>query len=149
MFEKTEIRPLKTKLLVRITLNAGEAVEGEVFLCKAQRLTDLLNDDRNFVPIDVGNGQVNMVAKSAIASVQTLAEAQPIEGDPHVILRVNPDATDAELRTAWMDRLKSCHPDRLAALDLDPVILAAARTASQQINAAYDQLMRDRRARAS
>ncbi len=146
MFEKTQIRPQKSKLLVRFCLNAGENVEGDVFLARGERLTDLLNDERNFVPIDVGNGRVDMVAKAAIASVHSLGEAQPVSGDPYQLLRVNPEASDEEVRAAWMKRLKSCHPDRLAALNLDQEILNAARSVSQQINAAYDQIMQSRRA---
>ncbi|MEM9421482.1 MAG: DnaJ domain-containing protein [Pseudomonadota bacterium] len=146
MFEKTEIRPLKSKLLVRFCLNTGETVEGDVFLSRGERLTDLLNDDRNFVPIDIGNDRVDMVAKAAIAAVHSLGDAQPVAGDPYALLRVNPEASDAEVRAAWMKRLKSCHPDRLMAMDLDQEILNAARSVSQRINAAYDQVMQSRKA---
>ncbi|MGV6820012.1 MAG: J domain-containing protein [Parvularcula sp.] len=148
MFEKTEVRRSKARIMVRICLNDGGTVEGDVFTLPGQRIQDLFNDDRTFIPVEEG-GAVTMIAKTAIARASAVGESRPVDGDPYKILRVEATATNAEIREAWMNRLKAAHPDRLAALNLDPEILAAARQASQRINAAYDQIVRSRNKKAA
>jgi DnaJ-domain-containing protein 1 len=145
VFEKTEIRPAKFRIGVAITLTDGSTVAGDVFVVKGQRLTDLLNDDRAFVPVDLGSGEVSVVAKSTIASARTAGDVTADNDDPYAVLRVDPRAPNEEVRAAWMTRVKACHPDRLVALDLDPEIVQAARKVSQRINAAYDSIVRSRR----
>lgn len=146
MFEKTEIRRSRERLEVSIRLANGDAVDGDLFLIAGERLTDLLNDDRAFLPVDTGRETV-VIAKSQVAEVRAIEPVVEDHGeDPYVTLRVEPSASDKELRAAWMARVKSCHPDRLAALDLDPEIVQAARKVSQRINAAYDQVIRERKA---
>lgn len=147
MFEKTEVRRSKAKIMLRLCLNDGATVEGDVFVLNGQRIQDLLNDDRAFLPVDEGGGIVTMVAKTAIARASAIGEAKPVDGDPYAILRIEKTASNAEVREAWMKRLKTAHPDRLIALSLDAEILDAARRASQRINAAYDTIVRERRVR--
>lgn len=145
MFEKTEMRRTKAKIMVRLCLTDGAVVEGDIFVLNGQRLQDLLNDDRAFLPVDEGDGIVTMVAKTTIARASAIGEAKPIDGDPYSVLRIEKTASSQEVREAWMKRLKSAHPDRLAALQLDREILEAARKASQRINAAYDAIVQERR----
>lgn len=150
-FEKTEIRRQRTRLMVRFCLSGGAVVEGDVFVTRGERVSDLLNDSRAFIPVDTGTGEVIVLAKAQIASAHILsapAAHSEDDADPFAVLRVDPRASDAELRAAWMTRLKACHPDRLAALQLDPEILVAARRVAQRINAAYDRVTRERRGNA-
>lgn len=146
MFEKTEIRRAKAKLQVSLTLTTGESVEGSVFVSQGQRLADILNDERAFIPVDLGEGRITVTSKSAIASAKDLGSKPVLSEDPHKLLRVDPRVPDGEVREAWMAALKASHPDRLAALGMHPHILAAAREVSQMVNGAYDDIMRDRRA---
>ncbi len=145
MFEKTEIRPTKHKCLVKLILANNEQVEGYVFLARGERLADLLNDQRAFLPVQHDDDSVAVVAKSSITSAHALEEAPITSADPYAILRVEPTASNEEVRAAWMRRLKASHPDRLASLNLDQEIVRAARRVSQQINAAYDAISRQRR----
>ncbi|ADM08713.1 glutamyl-tRNA synthetase [Parvularcula bermudensis HTCC2503] len=155
MFEKTEIRRKRTEVPVIITLASGRTIEGALFVAGGERISDLLNDTRQFVPIETHAG-VEVVAKGQIAAVVP-AHADDAESsgtgtpktDPYTLLRVDPSASDEELRAAWMKRLKASHPDRLASLDLDKEIIAAARVVSARINAAYDEVMAERKLRAS
>ena len=64
--------------------------------------------------------------------------------DPYVILGVAADASDEIVRTAWKAALSSAHPDRAASLGLPPEYVQAAHTRSAAINAAFDQVMRER-----
>ena len=64
--------------------------------------------------------------------------------DPYVILGVAPDAHDDAVRSAWKTQLSGAHPDRTAGLGLPPEYVDAAHVRSAALNAAFDQVMRER-----
>lgn len=66
--------------------------------------------------------------------------------DPYRILAVAPDADDAQVRKAWRSLLSDAHPDRAAARGLPQEFIAVAEAKAAAINAAYDAVMRERRA---
>ena len=66
--------------------------------------------------------------------------------DPYVILGVRPDASDADVHAAWKAALLQVHPDRAAALGLPADDIGAAETRAAAVNAAHDQVMRERNA---
>lgn len=145
MFETADIPRKRRRLEVSVRLAGGETVFGDMFAGPNERLSDLLNDERAFLPIDTGTDTV-VVAKTQIAEVRSFdVPLHDDETDPYELLMVEPTVSDAELRAAWMERVKACHPDRLVALNLDPDIISAARRISQRINSAYDTIVRKRR----
>ena len=147
MFEKTIARKGKAAVMVRLCLTSGEEVEGEVFVAQGERLADVLNDDRAFLPVRIGDA-VDVIAKTGIARARALDAAPTETSDPYAVLRLPRGASDAELRAAWMNGLKASHPDRLAALNLAPEVIYAARRACQRINAAYEAIKAERLAAA-
>ena len=64
--------------------------------------------------------------------------------DPYVILGVAADVSDAEVHAAWKYALMGAHPDRAAALGLSAAETRAAESKAAAINAAHDQVMRER-----
>ena len=73
-------------------------------------------------------------------SAQTRKSSAPF--DPYLTLRVSKEASVETVRVAYKDRLKSVHPDMLAALDLDPDLKRAAILSTQKVNRAYQTLMK-------
>lgn len=69
--------------------------------------------------------------------------------DPYGVLAVAHDAPDAEVTRAWKSLIRETHPDRTAARGLPPEYEDVARIKSAAINAAYDAVMRERRALAA
>lgn len=65
--------------------------------------------------------------------------------DPYVVLDIDPDAPEAEVRAAWKRALSSAHPDRVLSRGLPPEYVEVAEAKSASINAAFDQVMRERR----
>ena len=57
-----------------------------------------------------------------------------------------PDAPDADVRAAWRLQLSESHPDRARARGLPAEFVEVAEAKSAAINAAYDQVVRERRA---
>jgi DnaJ like chaperone protein len=65
--------------------------------------------------------------------------------DPYVILGVAPDAPDADVRAAWRAQLAETHPDRARARGLPAEFIEVAEVKAAAINAAYDEIQRERR----
>ncbi|MGA0603032.1 TerB family tellurite resistance protein [Caulobacter sp. KR2-114] len=65
--------------------------------------------------------------------------------DPYVVLGVAPDIADAELRAAWRAALSAAHPDRARARGLPAEFIEVAEAKSAAINAAFSEVMRERR----
>lgn len=69
--------------------------------------------------------------------------------DPYRVLAVAPDASDEAVREAWKRGLRQHHPDRVqgAGAPVEAIDAAAARAGA--LNAAFDAVMRERRAYAA
>lgn len=68
------------------------------------------------------------------------------EDDPYAVLDLPHDAPDDDVRRAWKAALSQAHPDRAAARGLPAEFIEVAEAKSAAINAAYDAIMRERRA---
>ncbi len=79
-----EGKPLRTKLRVgvEITLIDGSRMSGNLFLNRDERVLDLINDQRAFVPFEDASGAVSVLSKTAIMRItpiqQMLPMAEPI-----------------------------------------------------------------------
>jgi len=140
-----EHKQSKHKALVQIVTGNGRSVVGEIFLGQDERLVDMLNDSRHFLPVEQGPGEVKIISKSAISEAKLLATEPEDKRNPYAILRIQRGASMQEVKSAWMKRIKMSHPDRLAALDMDEHVQYAARIACQKVNQAYDEIMRELR----
>lgn len=143
---------------VRLKLHGEPEMDAVVYLTMGQRLSDLLNDERAFLPVRLSNGEVAIVAKTQISSIAekvAVFEDEPIDEedgakpknrgfDPYVALRVSPDAGLDEIRAAYKKRMKAVHPDAIAALDLDEDLTKAALLVAQRVNFAYQKIVRER-----
>jgi DnaJ like chaperone protein len=68
-----------------------------------------------------------------------------VEDDPYAILAVAHDAADSVVRQAWRQALSAAHPDRARGRGLPSEFIEVAEAKSAAINAAFDQVMRERR----
>ncbi len=68
------------------------------------------------------------------------------EGDPYLVLGVLHDASDKAVRAAWKAALSEAHPDRARARGLPVEFVEVAEAKAAAINAAFDAVMRERKA---
>lgn len=72
----TELHPgsriVKEAVEVEIILHDGTALDGKVFIGQGQRVQDLLNDKGAFFPLLQDNGEILLIAKSAMALCKPL-----------------------------------------------------------------------------
>lgn len=71
--------------------------------------------------------------------------AAPAEGQPpwHEVLGVRPDATEEQIRAAYLAKSAEHHPDRV--FDQGPEAREAAVRMTRKVNDAFEQAMRERR----
>ncbi len=205
MFQKTGAK-FKVEEYVEITLEGKEPIKAVVFLSVGDRLIDLLNDMRSFIPVKLMDGSVMILAKSSIISIieknpfedeqpemvtpsfslaeteeefdeeaakaetETAGTGQSGQDDPDVrtdaqgqrkrrnrrrrggfdayaVLKISPDATTEEVRSAYKSRIRAVHPDTLTSLNLDEDMMEAAIQTAKKVNYAYHVILKERRER--
>ena len=132
--------------------------EGYIFLSYNQRASDLLNDDRDFLPVAMESDEVRVIAKRAIMEIELLDEEEGnrrrdagarevielMSGNAYDILSAPQDADDAELRAAYLAKVASVDPERIAAVTGNPDLARAAEQLVSRYSAAYDAIAHTR-----
>lgn len=143
MLKNTSFRS-KKKVRVFIQLEDGANLDGHVFCSTEQRVSDLLNDDREFLPFEDLNEEITILRKGTISRIN-LKEggvAKKISNNPYTILGVKQGATREEIKAAYHERVKAYHPDRIVSLSLPDDMTNFANDMLSRINAAYDSLIK-------
>ena len=138
MFTNTQ-EVKKEKVEAQIDLHSGDRILGAFFIRPAQKLSDLLNDERAFIPIETSDGLVMILSKIEIGRVTPLDQhvKQDSVQDPHDILGIPHTVSDEELREAYLRKAQSHHPDRIQAADLPLEFIDFANAQMSRINEAY------------
>lgn len=135
----------KFPLLVEVQLTDGTACFGRVFLAPQGRLSDLLNDERRFLPFQRSDGVFQAIAKAQIKKASPVGEDADVSytGDNALkILGVSEPASRDDLKKAYRDLTLVHHPDRVRGLGLTGEHLEIATRQMARINEAYDRALR-------
>ncbi len=139
----------KKKLLVELELDSGAIMNGYLFVGQTQRLSDLMNDDRTFLPFEDMDGAITIFTKAMARRVKPVEKAQTAAAgdgsDPYVILGVPQNATEVQLREAYHRKVQETHPDKLSNLGLSPDLIKFAHERMSRINEAYNKIRMARR----
>ena len=145
---KATISRLRTK--VRLINFNDTLTEGYVFVAQGQRVSDLLNDDRDFLPIESKAGEVRVVSKRAIMEIEIIGEQSEasvddgvvtlISGNAYDILNVPQNADDATVRAIYLDKMKSVNDDALRQVTTNKDLLIAGEQLRRRYAAAYDAI---------
>ena len=141
MYESDE-KISKWKIEVQVELDNGTRHLGFLFVKPMQRLSDLLNDTRSFLPIQTADGLIVQLAKSTIAKVVQLdqkAEAEAIT-DPYDILGVSPRVSDERLKESYHTLCTEYHPDKLLSMGVAPEFIDLANSRITRIIDAYHRV---------
>jgi DnaJ-domain-containing protein 1 len=149
MYESDE-KISKWQIEVRVELDNGTRLLGFLFVKPTQRLSELLNDQRSFLPMQTLDGLIVQLAKSTIAKVVQLdqtAEAESIT-DPYDILGVSPRVSDQKLKESYHALCTEYHPDKLLSLGVAPEFIDLANSRITRIIDAYRRVQIMRRGKA-
>ncbi len=76
--------PQKDKTEVEITFINGATMRGYFYVSHGQRVADMLNDSRNFIPFqDIGNA-IRLLSKSNIIDVKPTKQDASIHKEKHL-----------------------------------------------------------------
>ena len=150
MYE-SEHKIAKFKLEVQVELDAGARLLGFLFVKQAQRLSDLLNDERGFLPLLTTDGLIVQLKKTTIARVTQLDQVAACDAltDPYAILGVSPRIDDAALRKAYHALCAQHHPDKLVSVGLASEYIDMANSRIARVIDAYHRVQKLRQAAAA
>lgn len=130
----------RNAVAVEIVLSDGGLLRGKMFLPMQGRITDLLNDERQFLPLETG-GEYLALAKTAIRQVRMPPAAAAIKGKcPYSILGLREGASPEDIKRAYRELSTANHPDRVRGAGLGEDLVDFATQNMIRINSAYAQL---------
>ena len=137
----------KLKIDAQVELHSGDQFLGAFFLRRDQRMTDLLNDERVFLPLELANGLIIQLRKSSVARVTQLDQmiGPDAKQDPYLVLGVPATASNDEVRATYLLRAQNYHPDRIQAIGLAAEFVDLANTQMARINDAYEHIKESRK----
>jgi hypothetical protein len=125
---------------VEITLTDGASLFAKMFLPVQGRISDVLNDDRPFLPVE-SEGEHLAIAKAAIRQVRFPATQSTYRGNcPYSVLGLREGATVEEIKRAYRELCTANHPDRVRGAGLGQDFVEFATQNMTRINSAYAQL---------
>jgi DnaJ domain/Family of unknown function (DUF6812) len=136
----------KLKIEVTVGLEDGTDLLGYLFVKPLQRISDLLNDHRQFLPLQLTDGPVVHLHKSKIAKVVQLIQEPDSEDsfDPYGILGIAPGVSDEQLKAAYHSLCSDYHPDKLQGLGLPSEFSEIANSRIVRIIDAYRRITASR-----
>jgi len=150
MFESEKILS-KFKVEVQVHLDDGTNFLGILSVRQGQRISELMNDERQFLPIQMPEGNVVILRKTAIFKLVPLD--QHIEHDkvtdPYDILGIPRNVSDEDLTRFYHKACTEHHPDKVQAAGLSPQYMDMATSRMIRINDAYQRIVSMRRAAAA
>ena len=148
MFDNSE-KITKQKITVEVELENGNSLVGYMFLKPQGRLTNMMNDERVFLPFETMDGKFFVLKKSACLSVSPIAsEAEEYVGNnPFQILGVSDHATLDEIKQRYHTLCAENHPDRLNSMGLPKEFIDLATAKMSRINDAWMRIQKQYAAR--
>lgn len=143
MLKDTSYRA-KKKISVNLQLADGTLMDGFLFCSQGERVSDVLNDARQFLPFETHTDDIMMLSKSIIATllVSDVDAVKTILTDPFAILGIEKDADRETAKRAYHDKVRTYHPDKLASLNLPEDMHIYANDMLARINTAYSLVLR-------
>jgi len=143
MFDSSD-KITKQKITVEVELEGGKTLVGHMFLKPQGRLTDMMNDERIFLPFETIDGKFFVVKKSACLSVAPIAsEADVYVGNnPFQILDISEHASLAEIKQRYHALCAENHPDRYNSMGLPKEFIDLATHNMSRINDAWTRIQK-------
>ena len=127
---------------VEVHLQDGTSFLAMMGIGQNQRLSDTLNDDRQFLPINLSEGKTIILQKSVISKVVPLDQFVDHEKvkDPYEILGVPRNISDEDLTKSYRMMVAENHPDRVHSSGLSSQYAEMANSRMIHINDAYARI---------
>lgn len=132
----------KQKVLVILHLTSGECLFGFIHAAQSERISDVLNDTRAFLPFEVVDGEHMIHAKTSIMRVYEICNVTRHfhHPDPYVVLNVSRADSWDIIQRAYRQQMALCHPDRYAHRNPPEAAIELLGKIARRLNEVVDQL---------
>jgi DnaJ-domain-containing protein 1 len=140
MFDNSQTKKTRHKILMRVELDDGVERLMALFVAPNTRVSDTLNDNRMFLPFEAADGTTEIIRKEAIRRIVPMETGTRPTRSPYDILGVSETASDAEVKAAYHKAIAPVHPDSIGAMNLPPDFVQLANRMAAQTNEAYAKI---------
>jgi len=140
MFDSSQTKKTRVKILMRVELDDGVERLMALFVAPNTRVSDTLNDNRQFLPFESADGTTEIIRKESIRRIVPMESTTRPSRGPYDILGVSETASDAEVKAAYHKAIMPVHPDNIQALNLPPDFVQLANRMAAQANEAYAKI---------
>lgn len=144
MFDSSQTKKTRIKIMMRVELDDGNERLLFMFVAPNTRVSDTINDTREFLPFETAEGDTEIINKHRIRRIVPMESKTRPSRDPYDILGITESASDAEVKAAYHKAIMPVHPDNIQALNLPPDFLALANRMAAQANEAYAKIKKAR-----
>ncbi|TDQ84180.1 DnaJ-like protein [Dongia mobilis] len=140
MFESSQVKKQRIKIMMRIELDDGSERLMFMFVAPNTRVSDTINDTREFLPFENAHGETEIINKHHIRRIVPMeGQAQAGRG-PYDVLGIDESASDEEVKAAYRKAIAATHPDNIQSLNLPPDFVELATRKAAQANEAYARI---------
>lgn len=125
---------------MQVELDNGNERLLALFVAPGTRVSDTLNDNRQFLPFETADGTTEIIRKESIRRIVPMESTTRAGRGPYEILGISEMATDAEVKAAYHKAIMPVHPDNIGAMNLPPDFVQLATRMSAQANEAYAKI---------
>jgi len=142
MFESDQ-KVSKIKVEIQVHLDDGNQFLGMLFVSQGQRISDLMNDSRQFIPVEMSGGNVVILRKEVISRLVPLDQhiEQDNISDPYDFLGVPRNISNTDLKQFYHMVCRENHPDKVQSSGLSPQFVKMANSRMVRINDAYKRIL--------
>ncbi len=128
----------KQRILVEVQLSTGVSLFGYMYAGRGTRVSDVLNDQRAFLPFEAVDGKTTLHAKNAILQVFEICNVSHYmsQNAPYFLLGV---------QRAFHQQISVCHPDHFLHRNPPQALIKVLADISQRLNTAYQAIKTERR----
>jgi DnaJ-domain-containing protein 1 len=132
----------KQKVFIRLSLVNNETMEGFIFLSPEERVSDVLNNEKDFLPLELVTGEMTIIIKKEILRVMPTHDFNHVmnhlwSNNPYHILGLDNDATLEDVQARYKELLTQFHPDILKKAGLHPVLQHIGADVTRRIVKSY------------
>lgn len=144
MRSETNQKRARAGVEVEVHLDDGSQLLGKLGVAQGERVSDLMNDQRQFLPVETSTGNIVILRKAVIAKVvpldQHMDKGKGKATDPYEILGIPRNINDEDLNRSYRRLSVENHPDKLQASGLSSDFVEMATSRMIRINDAYHRI---------
>lgn len=155
---RAEYERQKTPVKAIIVTADGKKHDVRLLINHGESLVNFMNSGSAFIEVEDEKKNKTLLARSFIQSITPKDSGMDKVSDeiasekwrhhsqdPYIMLDVQIDASDEDIKNAYHKLARAYHPDRMLSMDLPPAMLAHGEEILKKINIAYEAILAQRR----